>query len=368
VTVPQVAWTLQIAFAPAPPPVVDAVIGIEVDASIDQASAFRIRLGLPQTLTGDWGILQLDPFRPLVPVTIRVAVGVVPEAVINGYVTEQHITYSDTPGGTALEVSGLDATVLMNMQERVVPWPSMPDSAVAAAIFGQYGVVPKVQPTGPVLVEPEGTQIQRGTDIRFLRRLARRHGFECFVQPEPLTGVDTGHFEPRSLVGVPGAVLLVNEEELTNVSGFSVQYDMVAPTGAVAANLDVPTKSPQLGIAPVSTQVPLGAEPVLTRILPPPNVRPVETGLVRSSDLQAAAQSVADRSSWAVVASGTTGSEVGLLRPGTIVNIAGAGRVYSGSYYVTRVHHRIGPDGYTQRFEAERNAVTMTGTELFVPL
>ena len=47
----------------------------------------------------------------------------------------------------------------------------------------------------PVLIEPEGTTIQRGTDIRFLRRLARRNGFDCYVQPEPLSGLDVGHFQ-----------------------------------------------------------------------------------------------------------------------------------------------------------------------------
>jgi hypothetical protein len=32
------------------------------------------------------------------------------------------------------------------------------------------------------------------------------------------------------------------------------------------------------------------------------------------------------------------------------------------------VHHSIGPDGYEQRFEARRNAVTMTGLEPFVEI
>jgi hypothetical protein len=362
-----VTWTLQIAFAPAPPPVVDAVQEIHVDAALDEAGAFRLRLGLPQTVTGDWGILALDLFRPLVPVTVRVQVGVgLPEAVIAGYVTEQRVVYSEEPGGTHLVVTGMDATALMNLQEKVTPWPSMPDSAIAAAIFGQYGVIPRVQPTGPVLVEPEGTQIQRGTDIRFLRRLARRNGFDCYVQPEPVSGLETGHFEPRSLVGVPQAVLSVSMGEDTNVSDFAVRYDMVRPTGALAATLDVPTKAPQPALAPVSTQIPLGLEPALTRILPPPLVRPAGTGLTRSADLQSASQAIADRSSWSVFASGTVGPDVGVLRPGGLVNVRGAGRVFNGSYFLTRVLHVITPGGYVQQFEAERNAVTMTGAELYV--
>src|SRR5207253_262857 len=103
----------------------------------------------------------------------------------------------------------------------------------AATIFGQYALVPKVQATTPTLVEPQGTVTQRGTDIRFLRRLARRNGFDCFVQPEPTTGVDIGHFEPPALVGLPEAVLSVNMGSDTTVTEFRVRYEMTRPTTAI---------------------------------------------------------------------------------------------------------------------------------------
>src|SRR5207247_8260095 len=125
-------------------------------------------------------------------------------------VSGQQVTFSEEPGRSTLEVTGMDATLLMNLFEKVMPWPNMPDSAIAAAIFGQYALVPQVFPTPPYLIEPEGTTTQRATDIRFLRRLARRNSFECYVQPEPMTGVDLGHFEPPQLLGLPQAVFSVN--------------------------------------------------------------------------------------------------------------------------------------------------------------
>jgi hypothetical protein len=365
--VPPTGFLLTLGLVPAPAEIVDAVEAIEVESSLDEASVFRLRLGIAPTLPGDWTVLREDIFRPLLPVGIRVLAGVgVPEAVINGYVSQQHVTYADDPGDSGLEVTGMDATMLMNLQEKVMPWPNLPDAAIATAIFGQYGVVPKVQPTSPVLIEPEGTTIQRGTDIRFLRRLARRNGFDCYVQPEPVSGLDVGHFEPPTLFGVPQAVLNVALGDETNVSGFSVRYELTRPTTAVAATLDVTTKTPQPALAPASLEVPLGAEPALTRVLPPPISRPVGTGLARSGDLQKSAQAIADRSSFAVVAEGDVGASVGVLRPGGIVNVRGAGRVFNGSYLVSKVRHTIGDDGYTQHFEARRNAVTMTGAELFV--
>jgi phage protein D len=361
---------LQIALAPAPPPVVDAVEEIVVESSLESASVFRIRLGIAQNDLGDWRFLQEDLFRPLTPVTVRVAVGAVPipEALLNGYVAKQDVTYADEAGSSTLEISGLDATVLMGLQEKVMPWPNLPDSAIAAAIFAQYTLVPMVQPTAPTLIEPEGTTIQRGTDLRFLRKLARRNGFDLYVQPEPLTGLDQGFFRPRQPLGVPDAVLNVSMGSETNVAQFTVRYDMTRPTSAVAAGLDASTKSPQPALAPVSIQPPMGLEPALLRVLPTPVVRPADTGLMRSSDLQAYAQAIADASSFAVAAEGEVGPDVGVLRPGGLVAVRGVGRLYNGLYLVKKVTHRISDQGYSQRFSAVRNAATMTGAEPYVAL
>jgi phage protein D len=244
----------------------------------------------------------------------------------------------------------------------------MPDSAIAAAIFGQYGIVPQVQPTSPQLVEPEGCTIQRDTDIQFLKWLARRNGFQCYLQPEPLSGIAQAYFKPPpSPVGPPQAVLNVDMGPETNVDGFQVSYAMTQPTSAIAAGLDVATKAPQPVLALVSAQAPWGLEPSLLRVLPPPSVRPADLGLMTTGELQPAVQAIVDDSSWAVEAQGTVGPDVGVLRPGGVLNVRGAGRLLSGSYYATRIAHSIGRNGtYTQRFQARRNAVGMTGAELYI--
>ena len=366
---PAVGFTLLVGKAPAPQPLVDAVELIEVDASLELASALRVRFGITQTEIGDWSVLETDLFRPLLPLDLRIQTGLMPPlAVINGFVSGERAVYADEPGRSALEVTALDATALMNLQEKVMPWPCMPDSAIAAAIFAQYALVAHVQPTPPTLVEPEGTVTQRGSDIRFLRHLAARNGFDCYVQPEPLTGLDFAYFQPSQALGVPDAVLNVNMGVQTNVRAFGVRYDMLKPTTVLAAGVDVATKAPQPALAPVSTELPLGVEPTLMRVLPPPITRPADTGLFRTGELQSAAQAVADRSSWALVAEGEIGADVAVLRPGGFVNVRGAGRVYNGSYLVTRVRHTITRDRYTQRFEARRNAVGMTGAELYLEL
>ena len=363
---PAVAYLLTIDSSPASADLLDAILEVEVDASIDAASSFRLRIAINQTAQDDWTVLEDDLFRPLVPVGVRVQVGAgVPEALLNGYVTAQSVAYADRPGESTLEVSGLDATLLMNLEEKVTAWPNQADSAIASAIFGQNDVVPDVETTSPVLSDPDGTTIQRGTDIRFLRQLAARNGFECYVQPDPTTGIDTGHFKPPQLDDPAEAVVSVNVGQSTNVAGFSVRYEMTRPTTAVATALDVKTKSTQTASSDTAQQTVLGSQAALSRLSTAPVVLPVQSGLVEIGDLTTFAQALVDRSSWSLVAEGELAAGSPVLRPGGLVNVRGAGSLYDGSYYVTRVLHRIAQSTYTQRFEARRNAVEPTGSESY---
>jgi hypothetical protein len=54
-----------------------------------------------------------------------------------------------------------------------------------------------------------------------------------------------------------------------------------------------------------------------------------------------------------------------ILMPHNTVTIKGIGETYSGIYYVTRVTHVFGTDGYTQAFTVKRNALNPLGTEKF---
>ena len=55
-------FTLLLGMAPAPSDLVDAVDQIEVECSLEEASAFRVRFAIDQTDIGDWSILETDPF------------------------------------------------------------------------------------------------------------------------------------------------------------------------------------------------------------------------------------------------------------------------------------------------------------------
>jgi len=374
---------------PLPPPLLSSLQKIEVETSTEMASVFRLRFGISQTQFGDWDLLmpQYEEtfFRPLSRVQIRVKVGIdIPKAVINGYITHQQVLYDDEGGASAMEITGMDATMLMNLQEKVITWPlaGFPtDNLIATAIFGQYGILPMATPSLPMNVDPTGSDatVQRGTDIRFLRRLAQRNSFECFVQPNPLTGVDTGYFGPPvNLPFAPEAVVSVKMGALTNVSEFKIRYDMVKPTLSLAFGLDAMTRAPLSvpSVPPVAAGYPfgppMGVQEATVREVggphPPPMVLAVQTGMMALPGLPLVNQAITNKASWAVVAEGTMGADTGVLFAGATVNIRGAGIAFNGAYYVTRVSHVFDLCGcsYTQKFEARRNAIGMTGTEIYL--
>src|SRR3546814_13900339 len=128
-------FTVQVAFAPLPPPFMSALRQIEVECSIARASIFRLHFDMSRTLLGDWDLLQFDIFRPLMPVRISVAFGLgLPQTLINGFVRDVAVQNSTEPGASPLGIVGLDApATLMNPHHQTMPWPHLPPRAASSA-------------------------------------------------------------------------------------------------------------------------------------------------------------------------------------------------------------------------------------------
>jgi hypothetical protein len=364
-------FTVQVAFAPLPASYIRALTSVEIETALGEAAAFRLSFALARGALGDFDAAPPDLFRPLTPIRIAVAAGgPLPQTIINGYVSQAEFRGSGDPGGASLDVVGMDALgARMALSEEPTTWPNLPDSEVARAIFARYGVAPTgVVPTPPTRTAADVTTTQRVNDARWLLQLARRRGWEVFVQPDPLLGIDQGHFRPPAPLQPPQGVLSVDFGAAGNLRDFRVQNGMLRPTTVSSSSADALSRAPIPAIAPVATDPPMGAEPTLLRITPPPVERAPSTDAANPAERQLHAQARADQSSRSVTASGQVD---GLkfsrpLRAGQPVLVRGAGRQNSGLYYVTHVTHRISQDGYDQAFRAWRNAVGLTGAEVFI--
>ncbi|MGQ0445488.1 MAG: hypothetical protein ACT4O2_10285 [Beijerinckiaceae bacterium] len=112
----------------------------------------------------------------------------------------------------------------------------------------------------------------------------------------------------------------------------------------------------------------MGLEPTLFRVVPPPVTRQRGGCIANPTEGQLRALAQASATSRAITA---TGEVDGIkfdrpLRAGLPVMVRGAGRQNSGLYYVQSVTHRISRDDYRQNFTAWRNAVGLTGAEVFI--
>src|SRR6185436_17633474 len=236
-------YAVKVGGVPLPALYLDALRQIEVETSTEQASIFRLSFDLSQTPTGDWNLLKADLFRPQTPVRISVNLGKLPEAVINGYVQEAQVDDQTEPGRSTLEVVGFDATsALMNLDPEPTPWPNQSDSTIASRIFTDHQMTPVVEPTASARTVQQVTTIQRTSDILFLKELAQRNSYECYVQPDPFAGKDAGHFHPARLTSPSQAVLSVNFGAATNMEGFQVRYAGAQATSAESTFLDPNTK------------------------------------------------------------------------------------------------------------------------------
>lgn len=362
-------FTVQVGFAPLPVTFMHALREIEVETAIGRASAVRLHFDLSRNAWGDLDALVFDIFRPLIPLTVRVSMGLgLPMALINAYVRDTRLTPSNTPGASRLEVVGLDALgSTMTNSQAPMSWPNSPDSVIAAAIFGRHGIIPSTLPLPPTRTILDTTTVQRCYDARFLMQLARRNGFELYIQPDPLVGTDIGHFHPPLSSMPPQAVLSIDFGRQTNLESFQVSNDMGRPTTVAAATIDPRTRAPVPALGFASTELPMGLEPALTRYIIPPVERPAATDAANPTEAMAQAMARASETSRSITA---TGEIDGLKfnRPllcGLPVTVRGAGRQNSGEYYVSSVTHRITVDSYSQRFTAWRNAVGLKGTEMF---
>lgn len=350
--------------APAPPAVVGAVRSIVVEVDLELAGVLRLTLGIEAGHDG-WGVVDDGVFEQRSRLTVLAVTGPgVPTPLIDAYVAETTMTFSSAPGQSELEVVAYDATSLMNDEVRTRTWPNMPDQAIATIVLGEHGLVPQTAPTQPVRTQLDTTTVQCDTDIRFLRRLARRNGFDVYVAPTPVPGVVTGVFAPPVLDLPHIAVLTVGMGDAATVPSLRVRHDRAGTAASAADNVDARTVRATTASAESTTRARLGAraDDAVRR------GRIAPSGVADSGELGAITQAEADRAAWVISATGTvdataTGIVLGL---GDIVGVRGIGRTYSGRWQVSRLRHELGVERHTQDVTLRRNARGLTGTEVFV--
>jgi phage protein D len=340
------------------------LVGLEVELDEEMAAMFRMRIAIMQQPDGLWTYLDDDRFTVWKGVTITAGFESGADELISGYVTHVKPVFDPDPSRCMLLIWGMDESVRMDREEVLKDWPNKKDSDIASEIFGLYGFSPDVEDSAVIHDEAVSTIIQRETDMQFLRRLALRNGYECYVEG------GTGYFRTPQVDADPQPILAVHFGDETNVNRLSLEVDALAPANISMYQVDRSSKEVLSASVETSSQTTLGETGAAD--LTGPGIQPgkmyvsmsVATGTL---EMEALCRGGYHRGEWFVTAEGEiAGNKYGhALMPRRTVTIKGIGETHSGMYYVTHVVHSFTADGYTQSFMAKRNALMPSGTEDF---
>jgi phage protein D len=352
---------------------------IEVEDNDTMADTFSLKLSAIRDATGMWSYAEKDKFELFnkVRITASFPDGNT-EHLIEGYITDIKFHIDKEERKSYVEINGMDPTVLMNLQEKLVSWVDKPDHQIAKEIFSKYGFDTSIDNAVDPQVEAGHVVIQRETDIEFLKRLALRNGFECFLEKDFQKKKTIGYFRKPKLDLTPQKDLAVQFDEKNNVTSIEFYVDGLRPLSVEIRQQDhlteevqeikiADSKLPKIGKQNLSDLI----QPSIGRVVPGENLVPtivLSRHVVSEPQLmEAVARSVFDNGSWFVTARGLVNAEAygNVLKAKNLVLIKGADEAFSGKYYVSKVVHKFKPESYVQEFEAKKNARGVDENEKF---
>jgi len=348
----------------------DAISSLEVEENLDLPDAIQLGITVNRTRAGELNFPSDPRLRPYANVAVvATPEGGATECIFDGFLLSHKLHLQSGVTAATLQVWGQDASWLMNLEEKVKEWPDVTDGAVANSIFRDYGIAPSKDNTEDDLVshtEDGHTLMQRGTDLGFLRGLARRNGKFCRVACTDTPGRRTGFFSKPKLDGNPTAVISLNDPVKPTVESLDLEWDVARPTTVTASQAlfndatpaGVTAEATSSGLEPLDEQdlADFAGEEMSVLL-----TAPVDT----AGELALRAQSVLREEGWFVRCQGAVDSaRIGrVLRVNTVVHLIGLGSLYSGSYLVWSVRHSISSDAHRMRFVLYRNAMgpSLTG-------
>ena len=340
------------------------LISAEVELDDELAGMFRLQIAVRQQPDGIWTYIDDERLCVWKSVTITAGLESETEELISGYITHVNLEFDVDPSQCVLEVLGMDGSILMDREEKLKNWPNKKDSDIASEIFGLYGFSPEVEDTEVIHDEAVSTIIQRETDMQFIKRLALRNGFECYVQGT------TGYFGPTQIEESPQPVLAVHFGEKTNLNSFSIEVNGITPVNVSMSQIDRANKEVLEVAVESSLQIPLGendSASILASGMEPGKVYMSMNSATGTPEMEALCQGLYHKSEWFVTGKGEISGNIygHVLEPRKTVTIKGINETHSGVYYVSRVSHFFSANGYIQTFSVKRNAIMSTGDEDF---
>jgi hypothetical protein len=342
-----------------------ALTSLEVEENVDMPGAIQLSLPVNRTDDGDLSYVSDDRFKPFANLAVVATPEDKPdECIFDGYILSHKLHLETGTVSSSLKVFGQDASWLMNLEEKAREWTDVTDADAAASIFGDYGITPAADNTdddSPSHTEDGHTLMQRGSDIQFLRTLARRNGKICRVACGDTPGRRTGYFAKPKLDGDPVVTMTLNDPAgAWTVQALDVEWDVTRPSAVTARQALFNDDDPDGASGDTSDS---GLDLLDERGLADFSGKPMTVMLAAPVDdaqeLTLRAKSVLREAGWFVRCEGETDVSrlKAVLRAGTVVQVNAAGSLHSGKYFVWSVRHSITQDLHKMKFVLIRNAI-----------
>ncbi len=342
----------------------DTIGGLDVEENSTLPDALKLTLPI-STVNGDlsWvGDARVAPYANIA--VVATPDGGSAQCIFDGYVLSHAVHLNAGITASTVEVRAQDASVLMSLDHRCREWAGMTEGTVANTIFSSpsygFGTAPGNTANDYLVHDSPGhTLMQRGTDLEFLRRLARRSGRWCRVACTDRPGQRTGYFAAPDLTATPAATIVLNDPATASVNALDFRWDVARPTQVQASQASMTDSDPSGVTADTDDSgLPLLDARGLSEFAgQDASVRLTTPG--DSADLTGRARAVLREAGWFATCEGTAEMSriKAVLRVGTVVSVAGCGAVLSGNYLVSSVRHTITTSGHTMGFTLIRNAV-----------
>lgn len=326
---------------------------IQVVEAVNQATQYRLRYGT-NIEDGDFPLLTNSLLDPESVLAVVIPGSPIPSILVSGPVVSQEINIVHGGEGTTVDVYGMDMSVSMDRENRSVVRSNINDSTAVMEILAGYAIVPDAAVTSTFHTDLKHPLVQRETDLRFIRRLARRNGFWFWVT-DAAPGVSIGHFKAPPVDGTPAQELRLNVSE-PNVDSVSVKWNSERPVSASLAQLDLGSLSSIDGSSQRSSINGL-ADQHLADIVPTARELHLSVPADDTGDLTSRGNAALIENGWFVkVQVQVRKSRLNsVIRSHTLVNIQGLGTRHSGKYLVSRVVHDINQEDHLMTVDLIRN-------------
>jgi hypothetical protein len=366
----------------------DWILQLEVEEFADEASTFRLVVDMSpiegDRAAGDWDVLehgtfgdaqQVPDFRLLRRISIEFSLEAdeqpeIGSTVMDGYITAVEPIFGESRvPDSKLILTGMDASCLMHFETVTREWHGMSDAGIAREIFNRYGFQvsdASIEETGTTRELSRSTMVQRCTDAEFIRMLARRNGYETYLEPAQ-TPINAGaqaapdlvaHFHPPRPEEDPQPALALFPREAPSLIEYRARWESHQPTKIRAWHINEQTRRIMRAEVVDPTYGRMGdfsRDQVLADRLgaiftgrTPPEAVDLQSFDVPHDAAEVTQLARADHRQvdWFVSGHGTVRCEryPAIVRSRRPIELTGAGHLLDGRWYVQAVRHRWGMD------------------------